>query len=164
VSRLRCTKTHPDPIGLVVRILPALIAVILSSFNFNRSVMILGIEAHQHLCPTFQETKKNNYKCLRPGATALTTSYAAISISASYLISALLVSDVFLRSAFSVSALIMITGTFAFFLSYKKEVFNLEEVLEKANHKWWAEHVGLGANLSTLLISVLLAIMTIMST
>ena len=93
----------------------------------------------------------------------MTTSYAAISISASYLISALFVSNVFLRSAFSVSALIMIIGTFGFFLSYKKEVFNLEEVLEKANHKWWAGHVGLSANLIALLISLLLAVMTMMS-
>jgi hypothetical protein len=152
-----------DPIGLVVRILPALFAVILSSFNFNRSVMILGIEAHQDLCPTFEEAQKNNYRCLRPGATALTTGYAAISISASYLISALLVSDLSLRSAFLVSTLIMIIGTFAFFWSYKKEVFTLEEALEKANHKWWADHVGLGANLIALLISLLLAVMTMMS-
>lgn len=52
----------------------------------------------------------------------------------------------------------MLVGVLGFLVSYKDEVFHLEDALKTSGHKWWSRHLGVGAAFLTLMCSLILAV------
>jgi hypothetical protein len=155
--------------GIVARVFPALVTLFLNSTNFNRSLMMRGVEAYPALCPTFEDQKKHKnedgdpdpFPCLRPGAIALTVSQSAIAMVTSLGISVAISSNFLLRVFLGAWAVILMIATLVYFVSYKDEPFKVEEALRKTSHKWWAEHIGLGAGLIAFFCSLALSVASV---
>jgi hypothetical protein len=147
---------------LIARVLPFAVSLVLASRNFNRSVIILGMRSRPELCPLAD--KQNSFRCVNPGATALTVSSASIAMATSYLISALLLLDPVLRILLAMWGVILMASTLAYLRSYRGELFRVEEALERAGHKFLAGHLGLVVNLIVFVCNLCLIAVTTAAT
>lgn len=159
-----------DVAGVLTRVIPPLIALALSSANFNRSVVVRGIESNADLCPDFmnqwqhkdEDANPDPFPCLRPGTTALTVCQAAIALAASLMITALISSNDLIRWFLGAWGMLMLIGMLVYLVSYKKEVFKLEDALYKTSHKQLARHIGVVATFLLFVCSLILAVLSVM--
>jgi len=128
--------------------------------------MILGVESERERCPSFDEERDNvddegkpdPFPCLARGATALTVCQSAVALATSFLISAVITSNDPLRYLAGIWGAVMLLGVLVFLISYKKEMFHLEDYLTQNGHTWLARHLGAGAGFVTLICSLILAV------
>jgi hypothetical protein len=158
-----------DAAGVLTRVIPSLIALALSTANFNRSVVIRGIESHTDLCPDFmnqwqhkdEEGNPDSFPCLGPGTTALTICQAAIALAASLMITSLISSNYLIRWFLGAWGILMFVAMLVYLVSYKKEVFKVEDALYKSSHKQLARHIGIVATLLVFICSLILAVLSV---
>jgi len=144
-----------------VRSLPAFASLILSIVDFDRSLLIRGIESNRTLCPVFYDQETRNFACLAPGTNALAVTSAVTSLGMGLFIAALLTDIWVVRSIYGIFGGVLFVGILAYVVSYKKEIFKVEEALKNTDHKFWAKHVPFGANMITVFLSILFSVLSL---
>jgi predicted cation transporter len=131
--------------------------------------MIRGLMANP-TCPSYEIERAHRdadgnldpFSCLRPGATALTVSSSEIAFATSLFISALLSSNDVLRFLFMFWGVLTIVATFGYILSYKYELFKIEDQFKMSHHKFLGKHVGLFAGLIIFVCSLVLSVVSVL--
>lgn len=151
-----------EPIlDVVVRSLPAIVSLVFSFFNFNRSLMTLGIEANRTLCRNYRTQEESGFLCLGPGANALSVTSAVISLATSLIIAAILATLSSTRVLYGIWAAVLFCGTLAYVASYRKEIFKVEEALTALGHTFWGNHIALAVNLITVACSIIFSVLSL---
>jgi uncharacterized membrane protein len=154
---------------VMTQILPTLVNLFLSAGNFNRSVMVRAMEANQELCPDYKNQKNhkdaNNqldpFPCLRPGLAALAICQGTTAMAISLFISSYVSSNGWLRLSEFLIALFLFFAMLMFLVSFKNEIFKIEEWLPKSRYHWarWVgAHVGVTAGLLVFIFSIITSI------
>lgn len=149
-------------LGIIARVFPSFVTVVLTGFDFNRSLMIQGIEAYSDRCPDYEKQKEKQKKkqdylsCLAAGATALGIALALVGLASSLCVSGLLPSSATLRIPLIIASSLLFAATLGFIASWKKELFKVEERLSP-KHPKLAKNFALVTNIICVICSIIVS-------